>query len=75
MRCRFNAKVYQNVDNGYCIAVYWTKDSSLPLKARNNPSGNGYRFTAYGYGLPMNEEVEVELVGKWGHESAIRNTV
>lgn len=65
MRCRFNTKVYQNVDNGYCIAVYWTKDSSLPLKARNNPSGNGYRFTAYGYGLPMNEEVEVELVGKW----------
>lgn len=65
MRCRYNSKIYQNEDNGYCIAVFWTKDTSIPIGAKNTPSGKGYCFTAVGYGLPLNEEIELELVGKW----------
>lgn len=65
MKCRYNSKIYHNEENGYCIAIFWTKDPSIPLAAKNNPSGKGFRFTATGYELPMNQEIELELVGKW----------
>lgn len=65
MRCRYNAKIFLNEENGYCIAIFWTKDDSIPLGAKKNPSGNGFRFTAVGYGFPLNEDIELELVGKW----------
>lgn len=65
MRCRFNSIIHQDQGNGSCIAVFWTRDASIPREAKNNPSGKGFRFTAIGKGLPLNEHTELELVGKW----------
>lgn len=65
MKCRYSSKIYQNEENGYCIAIFWTLDASIPTGAKNTPVGNGYHITAVGYGLPLNEDIELELVGKW----------
>lgn len=65
MRCRFNSVIYQNQESGSCIAIFWTRDPSIPREAKNHPSGSGYQFTALGSGLPLNEHTELEMVGKW----------
>ena len=53
MRCRFVKEIFHNKDNGYCIFVYHTKDSSVPEAARDTRyKGKGFQFTATGTGLP-----------------------
>lgn len=65
MRCRFKSKIYYNETNGYTIAVYWTKDTSVPYEIRSKSFGDTYSITAIGYDLPMNENIEVEMIGNW----------
>lgn len=64
MRCRFKSKIYRNEEDDYCIAVFVTSDPSVPLKARRN-DGAKIEFIAIGYGLPLKESIEAEMVGNW----------
>lgn len=65
MRCRFKSKIYYNETNGYTIAAYWTKDTSVPYEIRSKSFDDTYSITAIGYDLPMNENIEVEMIGNW----------
>ncbi len=69
MKSRFKSKIYRNGDDDYCIAVYETMDSSVPLGARRSKNGKPIEFTAVGYGLPFEESIEVEMVGEWVNNS------
>ena len=31
MRCRYVREIYRNEENGYCVFIYQTADSSVPL--------------------------------------------
>mgnify|MGYP000520832401 FL=1 len=35
MRCRYRKTIFLNEENGYTIAVFTTKDASVPLAARD----------------------------------------
>ena len=67
MRCRFNRKIFLSEQNGYTIAVYVTRDASVPFAARNKSlSAQGsIGFTAVGYHLPLTDEIELEMEGNW----------
>lgn len=53
MRCRLDRKIFLSEQNGYTIAVYTTKDTSVPLAARNKYlySKGIIGFSAVGYNL------------------------
>lgn len=67
MRCRLNRKIFLSEQNGYTIAVYTTKDSSVPQAARNKylASQNLIGFSAVGYNLPLTDQIELEMEGEW----------
>lgn len=67
MRGRLNRKIFLNEQNGYTIAVYTTKDTSVPLAARNKylTSQGMIGFSAIGYNLPLTDEIELEMEGEW----------
>lgn len=67
MRCRLNRKIFYSEQNGYTIAVYVTKDTSVPLAARNKylSSQGIIGFSAVGYNLPLTDEIELEMEGDW----------
>lgn len=67
MRCRLNRKIFLNEQNGYTIAVYITKDASVPLAARNKylSSQGIIGFSAVGFNLPLTDEIELEMEGDW----------
>ena len=67
MRCRLNRKIFISEQNGYTIAVYVTKDTSVPLAARNKylSSQGMIGFSAVGYNLPLTDEIELEMEGEW----------
>lgn len=67
MRGRLNRKIFLNEQNGYTIAVYTTKDTSVPLAARNKylTSQGTIGFSAIGYNLPLTDEIELEMEGEW----------
>lgn len=67
MRCRYRSKIFLNEENGYTIAVYTTDDPSVPLAARdkNLASHKTIAFTAIGYGLPLTDQIELEMEGDW----------
>lgn len=66
MRCRYVREIYRNEENGYCVFIYQTADSSVPLAARDNrDKEGGILFRAVGSGLPQTDAIEVELYGKW----------
>ena len=67
MRCRFKNKIFQNEENGYTIAIFTTRDSSVPLSARDKylASKNIIGFSAIGFGLPLTDEIELEMEGRW----------
>jgi len=66
MKCRFIKPIFQNKDNGYCIFVYHTEDSSVPAQARSQYyKGSGYQFTAIGNNLPDTDSIEIDMQGKW----------
>ena len=67
MRVRLNRKIYQNDENGYTIATFVTQDDSIPISARekrHSVSGE-YSFVAIGYGIPITEDIELEVEGEW----------
>ena len=66
MKCKFVKPIFQNKDNGYCIFVYHTEDTSVPAQARSQYyKGSGYQFTAVGNNLPDTDAIEVDMQGKW----------
>lgn len=65
MKCVFRSKIYQNEENGYTIAEFWTKDDSVPVAARDKTWQDGWCITVFGHNLPLSEKVEVEMVGNW----------
>ena len=67
MRCRFKHKIFQNEGNGYTIAIFTTQDTSVPLSARDKylASRNIIGFSAIGFGLPLTDEIELEMEGRW----------
>ncbi len=67
MRCRLNRKIFLSEQNGYTIAVYTTKDTSVPQAARNKylASQNIIGFSAVGYNLPLTDQIELEMEGEW----------
>ena len=72
MRCRFKHKIFQNEENGYTIAIFTTQDTSVPLSARDKylASRNIIGFSAIGFGLPLTDEIELEMEGRWGERRA-----
>ena len=58
MRCRFKHKIFQNEENGYTIAIFTTQDTYLA-------SRNIIGFSAIGFGLPLTDEIELEMEGRW----------
>lgn len=71
MRCRYVNKIFQSEENGFTVAVYATRDTSVPLSARDkNLAGrNQIGFTAVGYNLPLTDAIEVEMEGSWESKS------
>lgn len=67
MRCRYKGKIFRNEENGYTIAVYVTEDPSVPLAARDKylAAKKIIAFTAIGYGLPLTDQIELEMEGNW----------
>lgn len=67
MRCWLNRKIFLSEQNGYTIAVYTTKDPSVPQAARNKylASQNIIGFSAVGYNLPLTDQIELEMEGEW----------
>ena len=67
MRCRFKHKIFQNEENGYTIAIFTTQATSVPLSARDKylASRNIIGFSAIGFGLPLTDEIELEMEGRW----------
>lgn len=67
MKCRYRNKIFLNEQNGYTIAVYSTDDSSVPLAARDKhlAACKIIAFTAIGYGLPLTDQIELEMEGDW----------
>lgn len=67
MRCRYVRKIFCNEENGYTVAVFSTRDDSVPISARDKYlSGKGLiGFTAIGFSLPMTAKIEIEMEGKW----------
>ncbi|ODR33733.1 AAA family ATPase [Eisenbergiella tayi] len=66
MRCRYVREIYRNEVNDYCVFIYQTEDSSVPLAARVSRNKEGeILFRAVGNGLLQIDEIEVELYGKW----------
>ena len=69
MRCRYRKTIFLNEDNGYTIAVFTTRDASVPLAARDKylQGQNVIGFTAIGFDLPRSDQIEIEMertVGK-----------
>ena len=52
MRCRYVKTIFQNKENGYCIFLYETEDTSVPEQVKSKQTGNAIRFTAIGNNLP-----------------------
>ena len=71
MRCRYRKTIFQNEENGYTIAVFTTKDASVPLAARDKYL-QGLKvigFTAIGFDLPRSDQIEIEMEGQWEKSS------
>ncbi len=71
MRCRYWRKIFRSEENGYTIAVFTTGDSSVPLSARDKylQGQNQIGFVASGFDLPLTDQIEIEMEGKWENTS------
>ena len=71
MRCRYRKTIFQNEENGYTIAVFTTKDASVPLAARDKylQGQKVIGFTAIGFDLPQSDQIEIEMEGQWEKSS------
>ena len=71
MRCRYRKTIVLNEENGYTIALFTTKDASVPLAARDKYL-QGLKvigFTAIGFDLPQSDQIEIEMEGQWEKSS------
>ena len=71
MRCRFQKKIFLNEGSGYTVALFTTRDTSVPLAARDKylQTRKMIGFTAVGFDLPLTDQIEVEMEGKWENTS------
>ncbi|HJH50245.1 SF1B family DNA helicase RecD2 [Merdimonas faecis] len=71
MRCRFQKKIFLNEGSGYTVALFTTQDTSVPLAARDKylQTRKIIGFTAVGFDLPLTDQIEVEMEGKWENTS------
>ena len=71
MRCRFQKKIFLNEGSGYTVALFTTQDTSVPLAARDKylQTRKMIGFTAVGFDLPLTDQIEVEMEGKWENTS------
>ena len=71
MRCRYRKTIFLNEENGYTIAVFTTKDASVPLAARDKylQGQKVIGFTAIGFDLPQSDQIEIEMEGQWEKSS------
>ena len=71
MRCRYRKTIFLNEENGYTIAVFTTKDASVPLAARDKylQGQKVIGFTAIGFDLPRSDQIEIEMEGQWEKSS------
>ena len=67
MRCRYRKTIFLNEENGYTIAVFTTKDASVPLAARDKylQGQKVIGFIAIGFDLPQSDQIEIEMEGQW----------
>lgn len=65
MLCTYERTIYENGDNGFCIALFTTQDSTVPAAARSRSVSTLISFTATGYRLPTTKAIDVELDGRW----------
>ena len=65
MRCRYAKTIFHNKENGYCIFLYETEDTSVPEQVRCKQKGTTFRFTAIGNNLPDTDAVELNMQGSW----------
>ena len=59
MRCRYRKTIFLNEENGYTIAVFTTKDASVPLAARDKylQGQKVIGFIAIGFDLPQSDQI------------------
>ena len=65
MRCRYVKTIFQNKENGYCIFLYETEDTSVPEQVKSKQTGKVIRFTAIGNNLPDTDSIELNMLGNW----------
>ena len=66
MVCTYEKTIFENKENGFCIAAYRTTDPSVPAEARNGYiKDNSIHFTATGYQLPTINTIDFDLTGNW----------
>ncbi|MBR2037814.1 MAG: ATP-dependent RecD-like DNA helicase [Lachnospiraceae bacterium] len=65
MRCRYVKTIFQNKENGYCIFLYETEDTSVPEQVKSKQTGKAIRFTAIGNNLPDTDSIELNMLGNW----------
>lgn len=63
----FDAKIFDNPANRYCVVRMKTDDTSIPDGARSSRRYPDHliRFTAVGYDLPLTNAVRLKLAGEW----------
>lgn len=63
----FDAKIFDNPANRYCVVRMKTDDTSIPEGARSSRRYPDHliRFTAVGYDLPLTNAVRLKLDGEW----------
>lgn len=65
MRCRYVKTIFQNKENGYCVFLYETEDTSVPEQVKSKQTGNAILFTAIGNNLPDTDSIELNMLGNW----------
>lgn len=68
MRVQVQKTIYENKENGFCVVVFSTKDSSVPEAAQTNKVfglNPKLEFVGTGYYLPAKKGVELEVDGNW----------
>ena len=67
MRCRYRKTIFLNEDNGYTIALFTTKDVSVPLAARDKylQGQKVIGFTAIGFDLPRGKSPATACSIRW----------
>ena len=67
MICTFEKKLFENPSNGYCVALFKTEDTSVPVEARKKSSSptSKITFTGFGYKIPATDAIKLDIIGQW----------